>query len=106
MKPCNVERLEQIIAKERPDALLPNLGGQSGLNLCAELNKAGVLDRYNVKVIGVQVDAIERGEDRIEFKKTMDKLGIEMARSEVAYSVEEALSIAEKLGYPVVLRFL
>ncbi len=104
IEPLNVERLEQIIAKERPDALLPNLGGQSGLNLCAELNKAGVLDRYNVKVIGVQVDAIERGEDRIEFKKTMDKLGIEMARSEMAYSVEEALSIAEKLGYPVVLR--
>ena len=104
IEPLNVERLEQIIAKERPDALLPNLGGQSGLNLCAELNKAGVLDKYNVKVIGVQVDAIERGEDRIEFKKTMDKLGIEMARSEVAYSVEEALAIADKLGYPVVLR--
>ena len=83
IEPLNVERLEQIIAKERPDALLPNLGGQSGLNLCSELNKAGVLDKYKVQVIGVQVDAIERGEDRIEFKKTMDKLGIEMARSEV-----------------------
>ena len=104
IEPLNVERLEQIIAKERPDALLPNLGGQSGLNLCAELNKAGILEKYNVQVIGVQVDAIERGEDRIEFKKTMNALGIEMARSEVAYSVEEALSIAEKLGYPVVLR--
>lgn len=104
IEPLNIERLEQIIAKERPDALLPNLGGQSGLNLCAELNKAGILDKYDVKVIGVQVDAIERGEDRIEFKKTMNHLGIEMARSEVAYSVEEALSIAEKLGYPVVLR--
>ena len=104
IEPLNVERLEQIIAKERPDALLPNLGGQSGLNLCAELNNAGILDKYNVKVIGVQVDAIERGEDRIEFKKTMDKLGIEMARSEVAYSVEEALDIADRLGYPVVLR--
>ncbi|MCM1261305.1 MAG: carbamoyl-phosphate synthase large subunit [Butyrivibrio sp.] len=104
IEPLNVERLEQIIAKERPDALLPNLGGQSGLNLCAELNKAGILDKYNVKVIGVQVDAIERGEDRIEFKKTMTKLGIEMARSEVAYSVDEALGIAEELGYPVVLR--
>ncbi len=104
IEPLNIERLEQIIAKERPDALLPNLGGQSGLNLCAELNKAGILDKYDVKVIGVQVDAIERGEDRIEFKKTMNDLGIEMARSEVAYSVEEALSIAEKLGYPVVLR--
>ena len=104
IEPLNVERLEQIIAKERPDALLPNLGGQSGLNLCAELNQAGVLNKYGVKVIGVQVDAIERGEDRIEFKKTMNELGIEMARSEVAYSVEEALAIADQLGYPVVLR--
>ena len=104
IEPLNVERLEQIIAKERPDALLPNLGGQSGLNLCAELNKAGILEKYNVKVIGVQVDAIERGEDRIEFKRTMNQLGIEMARSEVAYSVDEALEIAEELGYPVVLR--
>lgn len=104
IEPLNVERLTKIIEKERPDALLPNLGGQSGLNLCSELDKAGVLKQYNVKVIGVQVDAIERGEDRIEFKKTMDSLGIEMARSEVAYSVEEALAIAEKLSYPVVLR--
>ena len=104
IEPLNVERLEQIIAKERPDALLPNLGGQSGLNLCSELYKAGVLDKYNVKVIGVQVDAIERGEDRIEFKKTMNSLGIEMARSEVAYSVDEALAIADRRGYPVVLR--
>lgn len=104
IEPLNVERLTQIIDKERPDALLPNLGGQSGLNLCSELAKEGVLDKYNVKVIGVQVDAIERGEDRIEFKKTMDSLGIEMARSEVAYTVEEALAIAEKLSYPVVLR--
>ncbi len=104
IEPLNVERLEQIIRQERPDALLPNLGGQSGLNLCAELNKAGVLDKYGVKVIGVQVDAIERGEDRIEFKNAMNKRGIEMARSEVAYSVEEALGIADQLGYPVVLR--
>ena len=104
IEPLNINRLEQIIAKERPDALLPNLGGQSGLNLCSELSKAGILDKYNVEVIGVQVDAIERGEDRIEFKKTMDSLGIEMARSEVAYSVDEALAIADKLGYPVVLR--
>ena len=104
IEPLNVKRLEQIIAKERPDALLPNLGGQSGLNLASELYKEGILDKYNVKVIGVQVDAIERGEDRIEFKKTMNELGIEMARSEVSYSVEEALEIADRLGYPVVLR--
>ena len=104
IEPLNVDRIEQIIKKERPDALLPNLGGQSGLNLCSELAQAGVLEKYNVEVIGVQVDAIERGEDRIEFKHTMDQLGIKMARSEVAYSVDEALAIAEKLGYPVVLR--
>ncbi|MCI9081214.1 MAG: carbamoyl-phosphate synthase large subunit [Lachnospiraceae bacterium] len=104
IEPLNAERIEQIIAKERPDALLPNLGGQSGLNLCSELAKSGVLEKYHVQVIGVQVDAIERGEDRIEFKKTMDNLGIEMARSQVAYSVEEALEIADELGYPVVLR--
>ncbi len=104
IEPLNKERLEQIIAKERPDALLPNLGGQSGLNLCAELAGAGILEKYQVKVIGVQVDAIERGEDRIEFKKAMNALGIEMARSEVAYTVEDALGIADRLGYPVVLR--
>ena len=104
IEPLNVDRLTQIIDKERPDALLPNLGGQSGLNLCSELAAAGVLDKYGVKVIGVQIDAIERGEDRIEFKKTMESLGIEMARSEVAYTVDEALVIADKLGYPVVIR--
>ena len=104
VEPLNLARLTQIIEKERPDALLPNLGGQSGLNLCSELAEAGVLEKYGVKVIGVQVDAIQRGEDRIEFKNTMNKLGIEMARSEVAYSVDEAVAIAEKLKYPVVLR--
>ena len=104
IEPLNAQRLTDIIEKERPDLLLPNLGGQSGLNLCSELNKLGVLDKYNVQVIGVQVDAIERGEDRIEFKKTMNDLGIDMAASEVAYSVDEALSIADRLGYPVVLR--
>lgn len=104
IEPLNVDRMEQIIAKERPDAVLPNLGGQSGLNLCAELASKGILDKYGVQVIGVQVDAIERGEDRIEFKKSMDQIGVEMARSQVAYSVEEALAIADELGYPVVLR--
>lgn len=104
IEPLNVERLTEIIKKERPDALLPNLGGQSGLNLCSELFKAGVLDTYHVKVLGVQVDAIERGEDRIEFKNTMNQLGIEMARSDVAYTVEKALEIADELGYPVVVR--
>ena len=104
IEPLNLDRLTQIIEKERPDALLPNLGGQSALNLCLELQEAGVLDKYNVKVLGVQVDAIERGEDRLEFKKEMNKLGIEMAKSEIANTVEHALEIAEDLGYPVVVR--
>ena len=104
IEPLNLARLTQIIEKERPDALLPNLGGQSGLNLCSELDKAGVLKEYNVQVIGVQVDAIERGEDRIEFKNAMDKLNIGMPRSQVAYTVDEAVKIAEQLKYPVVLR--
>ena len=104
IEPLNVTKLSEIIAKERPDALLPNLGGQSGLNLSSELNKAGVLDKYKVKVIGVQLDAIERGEDRIEFKKTMAKLGIEMPKSYEALSVEKAEKVAADLGYPVVIR--
>jgi carbamoyl-phosphate synthase large subunit len=104
IEPLNVERLTQIIEKERPDALLPNLGGQSALNLCSELSKAGILEKYNVEVIGVKVDAIERGEDRIAFKETMRKLGIETPRSMPAYSVEEAERIALELGFPVVIR--
>lgn len=104
IEPLNAKRIEAIIEKERPDALLPNLGGQSALNLCAELSSLGVLDKYGVKVIGVQVDAIERGEDRQAFKDTMAELGIEMARSEVSHTVEEAVEIASRLGYPCVLR--
>jgi carbamoyl-phosphate synthase large subunit len=100
----NAETLEKIIARERPDALLPNLGGQSGLNLSSELNKLGVLDRYNVKVIGVKLDAIERGEDRTAFKDTMNRLGIAMPRSQAVYSVEDAETAAGELGYPVVIR--
>jgi len=104
IEPLNFRYLEKIIEKERPDAILPNLGGQSGLNLTSELSKKGVLDKYQVKIIGVNVDAIERGEDRIAFKETMDSLGIEMPKSEPAYSVDEAEKIAEELGYPVVIR--
>ncbi|AHM56098.1 carbamoyl-phosphate synthase large chain [Peptoclostridium acidaminophilum DSM 3953] len=104
IEPLNLKRLTDIIAKERPDAVLPNLGGQSALNLCSELSEAGVLEKYGVKVIGVQIDAIERGEDRIAFKEAMNRLGIEMPRSMPAYSVEEAEGIAQELGYPVVIR--
>ncbi len=104
IEPLTFSNLKKIIQKERPDGLLPNLGGQTGLNLSSALYKAGVLDQYNVTVIGVQPDAIERGEDRIVFKATMEKLGIDMPKSEPAYTVEEAEKIAQKLGYPVVVR--
>jgi carbamoyl-phosphate synthase large subunit len=104
IEPLNAGALEAIIAKERPDALLPNLGGQSGLNLSSELHRLGVLDKYGVKVIGVQVDAIERGEDRQAFKDTMNRLGIDMPKSEIAHNVEDALKIAGRLGYPCVIR--
>ncbi|MCX7886048.1 MAG: carbamoyl-phosphate synthase large subunit [Verrucomicrobiae bacterium] len=104
IEPLNADRLTQIIEKERPDALLPNLGGQTGLNLASELHRSGVLDRYGVQIIGVKADAIERGEDRMAFKETMQKLGIPILRSELAYSVEEAEAIAARLGYPVVIR--
>ena len=104
IEPLNLERMTQIIEKERPDALLPNLGGQSGLNLSSELAKAGVLEKYGVKVIGVELDAIERGEDRIIFKETMNRLGIEIPKSTAVYSVEDAEKVAADLGYPVVVR--
>ena len=104
IEPLNLDRMKAIIEKERPDALLPNLGGQTGLNLASELARAGVLDEYGVQVIGVQIDAIERGEDRIVFKETMQQLGIEMPKSAPAYSVEEAEQVAAELGYPVVIR--
>jgi len=104
IEPLNLQTMVEIIENERPDAILPNLGGQTGLNLTAELARKGYLEKYGVQVIGVQVDAIERGEDRIAFKETMRRLGIDMPKSEPAYSVEEAEKIAASLGYPVVIR--
>jgi carbamoyl-phosphate synthase large subunit len=104
IEPLNLKTLTQIIAKERPDALLPNLGGQSGLNLSSELSRAGVLEEYGVRIIGVNVDAIERGEDRLAFKATMEKLGIEMPSSKIVNTVEDAETAAEDLGFPVVIR--
>ncbi|MFZ2537175.1 carbamoyl-phosphate synthase large subunit, partial [Methanothrix sp.] len=104
IEPLNIERLAQIIEKERPDALLPNLGGQNGLNLSLELARAGILDKFNVMVIGVKLDAIERGEDRIIFKETMNSLGIEVPKSTAIYTVEDAENVALELGYPVVVR--
>ena len=104
IEPLNVESLTKIIAKERPDALLPNLGGQTGLNLSSQLAKEGVLDTYGVKVIGVNLDAIERGEDRTAFKETMNKLGIDMPKSKAVNTMEDAVKVAEELGFPVVIR--
>jgi carbamoyl-phosphate synthase large subunit len=104
IEPLNAPVLTEIIAKERPDALLPNLGGQTGLNLSSELHRSGVLDRYGVQVIGVNVDAIERGEDRTAFKSTMTRLGIAIPRSEAVNNLEDAEKIAAELGYPVVIR--
>jgi len=104
IEPLTHDSVAKIIEKERPDALLPNMGGQTGLNLSAELAHSGVLDKYGVKVIGVEVDAIVRGEDRTAFKETMNSLGIEMPQSEAVYSVEDAEKVAAELGYPVVVR--
>ncbi len=104
IEPLNIDYLEKIIAKERPDALLPNLGGQTGLNLSSELSKKGILDKYGVRIIGVEASAIERGEDRIAFKETMAKLGIEMPKSKPAYNIDEAKAIVDELGFPVVVR--
>ena len=104
IEPLNLETVTRIIEKERPDALLPNLGGQTGLNLSSELHKAGVLERYGVQMIGVNVDAIERGEDRQVFKDTMTGIGLEVPRSEIAHTIEEIEAIADRIGLPVVLR--
>jgi carbamoyl-phosphate synthase large subunit len=103
IEPLNEYALTEIIKKERPDALLPNLGGQTALNLSFQLANQGILDQYNVEVIGVNLKAIEKGEDRTEFKNSMARLGIEMARSTAVNTVADAEKIASELGYPVVI---
>jgi len=104
IEPLNKYALTEIIKKEKPDALLPNLGGQTGLNLSSLLAKSGILDFYGVKIIGVNVDAIERGEDRTAFKETMNRLGIEMPKSKAVNTLKDAEAVAAELGYPVVIR--
>ena len=104
VEPITLEYVEKVIEKERPDALLPTLGGQTGLNTAVELAKAGVLDKYGVEMIGCDLAAIKRGEDRKQFNEAMAEIGLEVARSGYAYSVEDALSLAERMGYPLVLR--
>jgi len=104
IEPLNTASLTQIIDKERPDALLPNLGGQTGLNLSSALAGEGILAKYGVQVIGVNIDAIKRGEDRQEFKNTMTRLGLDMPRSDIAHSLEEARAVVKRIGFPVVIR--
>ncbi len=104
IEPLTLDCMAEIVAKEKPDFLLPNLGGQSGLNLSSELHRAGVLEKHGTRVIGVQVDAIERGEDRQAFKDTMNRLGIEMPRSEIARTLSEAEQIIGRIGLPAVIR--
>ena len=104
IEPIATPILEQIIAKERPDALLPTLGGQTALNAAMALGEAGVLEKYNVELIGASLEAIDRGEDRELFKKVVDEAGAESARSDIAHSIEEVDKIAEKFGYPLVVR--
>ena len=104
VEPITAEAVEKVIAREQPDALLPNMGGQTGLNCAVALAKAGVLDRYGVEVIGCDIDSIEVGEDRELFAEAMRDIGLTVARSEVGTTVEECLAIADRIGYPVVVR--
>ncbi|OCA01994.1 carbamoyl-phosphate synthase large subunit [Akkermansia glycaniphila] len=104
IEPLTVDRVTAVIDRERPDALLPNLGGQTALNLASSLHEQGILEQFGVRVIGVDLDAIARGEDRIIFKETMNQIGVPVAKSEPIYTVEEAEKVADEMGYPVVLR--
>ena len=104
VEPITPEFIERVIEREHPDALLPTLGGQTGLNAAVDLAKSGVLERHGVEMIGCDLAAIERGEDRKLFNEAMDEIGLEVARSGYAYSVEDALAIVERVGYPCVLR--
>ena len=104
IEPITVESVTKVIEKERPDALLPNMGGQTGLNCAVALGKAGVLDKYGVEVIGCDIDSIEVGEDRELFANAMRDIGLEVAKSGIAHTVAECEAIAEELGYPVVVR--
>jgi len=104
IEPLDVPHLTAIIERERPDAVLPTLGGQTALNLALELHEAGVLSKHGVKLIGAQVDAIRKAEDRLLFKEAMAKVGLECCRSGYAHSVEEAREIAKMTGYPIILR--
>lgn len=104
VEPITPEIVEKIIAKERPDAVLPTMGGQTALNTALTLNKMGVLDKYNVHMIGADAEAIDKAEDREKFKAAMDKIGLESPRSAIAHSEEQALEILEDIGLPAIMR--
>src|SRR5712691_11686546 len=104
VEPITLDVLEKVIAKERPDALLPTLGGQTALNTAVALHDSGALDRYGVELIGAKIDAIKKAEDRQLFKTAMQSIGLEVARSGYAYTLSEARNIAGAIGYPVVIR--
>jgi len=104
IEPLNVATLEKIIKKSKPDALLPNLGGQTALNLSTALDREGILDAHGVRMIGITQDVIERGEDRETFKRTMAEIGVDMPRSKTVTTVEDALAFAAEVGYPMVVR--
>jgi carbamoyl-phosphate synthase large subunit len=104
IEPITVETLEKIIDRERPDALLPTLGGQTALNLTVKLHEEGILDKYRVKLIGANVEAIKKGEDRELFKKSMEKIGLRCPYSKAVHAVEEALEVAKNIGFPIIIR--
>ena len=104
IEPLTVEVVEQLIEKEKPDSILPTLGGQAGLNLAMELAERGFLEEHNVRLIGTTAETIKKAEDRLEFKETMEKIGEPIAASLVVENVEDGVAFAEKIGYPVVLR--
>ncbi len=104
LEPLTEDSLKRIIIKERPDSLLASLGGQTGLTMGCKLAKEGFLDEWGVKLIGTKLDAIDRAEDRELFKETMEKIGQPVVPSDIAYTVDECVAIADKLGYPVIVR--
>ena len=104
IEPITKGVVERIIAKERPDAILPTMGGQTALNCAMELAKSGVLEKYNIELIGASPEAIEKAEDRLKFKEAMDKIGLSSARSGIAYSLDDALKVQAKIGFPAIIR--
>ena len=104
IEPLDARVLERIIAREKPDAVLPTMGGQTALNLAMELNRSGVLKRYGVELIGASPDAIDKAEDRQRFKQAMSRIGLESARSGIAYDMAEALQVQSQVGFPAVIR--